>query len=67
MSELTEFLKLGRSASYHYADDSGKEWKLGDKDKKLALEIFDKAGHTMHRHMREQADFLWSFKTERPE
>lgn len=26
---LDEFQKHGMNASYHYADDSGKEWQLG--------------------------------------
>lgn len=29
MDILKQFKEAGMNASYHYADDSGKEWKLG--------------------------------------
>ena len=68
MNSVTEtFKKHGVWASYHYADDSGKEWVHGYTEKKLALIIFDD-NPDLQAEMREIAtDFLWSLKSERPE
>ena len=51
---------LGRTASYHYADDSGSEWNLGDIAKDAAIVLF-KNNPELQPEMREVAKgFLWS-------
>ena len=65
MDILENFKELGEKASYHYADDSGKEWSLGNKAKLECLEIFD-ANPDLHNTMRAIAKgFLWSLGFER--
>ena len=60
MTKLEDFDYLGRTASYHYADDSCGEWKLGDIAKEAAIELF-KANPDLQEEMREIAKgFLWS-------
>ena len=60
------FRYVGDKASYHYADETTKEWGLARKMEKIALMIFDACPE--HRAtMREVAKgFLWSLKTQRP-
>lgn len=67
MNEIVEaFVKLGMQASYHYADDSTAEWKLGGQAKAKALELFD-ANPELQEEMRKEAvGFLWSISMERP-
>ena len=68
MNKITEeFKKLGMSASYHYADDSGKEWRLADSDKKQALELFDNNPDLQDEMRTAARGFLWSLKQSRPE
>lgn len=69
MPDLFEkFQALGHKASYHYADDSTKEWVFGDKAKYEALELFDNATPSLQKQMRDIAKgFLWSLTMERPE
>ena len=56
---IDEFKRLCYKASYHFADDSGKEWGLAYKAKSEALEIFD-AHPDLQAEMREIAKwFLW--------
>ena len=65
---ITKFRRLGEKASYHFADDSGKEWDLAYKAQREAIEVFD-AHPESHETMREIArDFLWAgeFKRQRP-
>ena len=65
MNEILEnYFKLARKASFHYADDSTKEWSLGDEAKHAALEIFD-AHPEFHEEMRAERE-LWSLERERP-
>lgn len=64
-SILTEFNELGRLASFHYADDSGREWTQADAAKRQALALFD-AHPELQAEMREIAKpFLWSLGMER--
>ena len=66
MSEpLTEYLRLAGKASFHYADDSGDEWHLGNTAKHKALAIFD-AHPELHSKMRANRE-LWSLGKERPD
>lgn len=60
---LSSFEQHGKSASYHYADDSGKEWHLGALERDKALDIWRK-----HKYLTEEMKvigkgFLWSFTT----
>ena len=67
MSILDDFKKHGMKASFHYADDTGKEWGSGDAEKRKALAIFD-ANAAMQGEMRELAkQFLWTLCLDRPE
>ena len=60
MTIVEQFDYLGRTASFHYADDSGREWNEGDKLKREAVAIF-KANPELQSEMREVAKgFLWS-------
>lgn len=64
---LAEFKKLGMQASYHYADDSTKEWGLGRKNEAAALALFDDAEPELQTAMREiSTGFLWSLNMARP-
>lgn len=63
---LEQFKKHGMSASYHFADDSGSEWNHGNREKSLALELFD-AHPDLQTAMREIAKgFLWTLSSDRP-
>ena len=62
---LDKFDELGRSASFHYADDSGKEWDLARKDKEAAEALF-----IAHPELRDEMiaiarNFLWSLDVKR--
>lgn len=60
MNEIERFKEHGNRASFHYADDTGHEWSLGDVEKRIAIEIFD-TNKELQREMREIArSFLWS-------
>ena len=61
---MTEYLWLAGKASFHYADDSCKEWHLADDAKQAALKIFD-AHPELHDKMRANTE-LWSLSRERP-
>ena len=65
MSEIDEFNKWARKASFHYADDTTKEWHLGDEAKRKALKIFDE-NPELQGEIRENFRELWSLKRERP-
>ena len=60
---LSSFEQHGKHASYHYADDSGKEWHLGALERDKALAIW-----RTHKYLTEEMKviakgFLWSFST----
>lgn len=61
---LDEFDTLGRSASFHFADDTGREWHQGNMDKASAMALY-----RAHPEGREQMkviakEFLWSLGLE---
>jgi len=59
---IEQFKKHGNQASYHYADDSCREWRQADAEKAKALAIFD-ANPTEHEEMRRIArGFLWGYE-----
>lgn len=56
---LEDFEKLGKQASYHYADDSGKEWRDGDEFRAKAYALYQ-SYPDFQPQMREIAKkFLW--------
>lgn len=56
---LEKFKHHATKASYHYADDSGKEWKMADKERNKAKEIYN-AYPELHTDMRLiMNDQLW--------
>ncbi len=58
---LDKFIQHGMKASYHYADDTGSEWPLGDAEKSHALDLFD-SSPCEHEEMRKAATrFFWVF------
>lgn len=61
-----EFKRLGGVASYHYADDSTKEWGEGDKAMKSALKIFDEHPEFQWKFRELAKGFLWSLTSYRP-
>ena len=66
---IQQFEKHARACSYHYADDSGKEWGLAREEKAKALELFD-THPDLQLEMRKIADSqLWAgeFREARPE
>ena len=59
-STLEEFKRLGDSASFHFADDSCKEWPKARTQEAKALALF-RANPHLQDDMREIArGFLWS-------
>lgn len=61
LSSLSQFHKEGKDASYHYADDSGKEWYQGTLARDRALAIWRKNKHLTEKMLYLSRDFLWSF------
>ena len=65
MNTIEQFRELGNTASFHYADDSGKEHQLGAEAERQALELFDNYPDQQDE-MREVANgFLWSLSMAR--
>lgn len=58
---LAEFDSLGGAASYHYADDSGKEWRAGDRLKAEALALVEAHPELRDEYILIARHFLWSF------
>ena len=67
MNTLIElFKKHAKQASFHYADDTCKEWNLAREEKKMALKIFDE-NPELQTELRELAkNELWRINRERP-
>ena len=56
---LDDFVFEGLAASFHYADESTKEWTMGKRREENARKIFE-AHPELHAEMREAAKkFLW--------
>ena len=65
-SLIEEFIELGNTASYHFADDTySGEWLLGFAAQHKALAIFD-AHPELQDEMRKRQKFLWRLNSERP-
>ena len=59
---IKEFQRLANSASFHYADDSGREWPLGKADENEAMRLYHG-----YPHLQSEMDCignmqLWNFK-----
>lgn len=63
---LQDFKQLGETASYHYADDSTKEWDLASRAEQKALEIFDNHPDLEEKFREIALGFLWSLSMKRP-
>ncbi len=62
MDWLKIFQQHGSNASFHYADDTCREWGAAHREKNKALEIFDN-NPKLQAEMREIAKgFLWSLE-----
>ena len=67
MSELellSKFESLGLSASFHFADDSGKEWGIARKEAGEAIALYKQHPELQERMMGLSKQFLWSLKSE---
>ena len=64
---LMRFKDHGKMASFHYADDSCKEWGLGDKQKAAALKLFDDNPELQNDMRLIARGFIWSLESARPE
>lgn len=58
---VSEFAHEGMTASYHYADDSGKEWSLGSLHRDRAIAIWRAHPELTTRFLEVGRNFLWSF------
>lgn len=63
---LIEFNRHGQNASFHYDDDSNKEWHIGDEEKRIALEVFDAFPALQAEFRKIARNFSWSLELERP-
>ena len=58
---LQKFFELGRTASFHFADDSGKELQLAYNAERAARALYEAASPSLRIDMRDVArQFLWS-------
>ena len=65
-TKIQQFKQLGFSASFHFADDTGKEFNKGIVKMREALQVFDD-NPALQPAMREVGrGFLWSLNRERP-
>ena len=62
---INEFAHEGMTASYHYADDTGKEWKYGDACKERALALAKAHPELLSRFREISKKFLWAMECER--
>lgn len=66
---VATFKKLGDDASYHYADDSTREWRKATRLVHEALEVFDAHPELQPKMRKVARGFLWhyEFQRQRPE
>jgi len=62
---IKQFETLGLSASYHFADDTGKEFRQGTLKKRAALKLFDDNPELQNEMRVVAGGFLWSLASER--
>lgn len=63
MTKLELFKDYGNTASYHFADDSAKEWNKGYEYQEKAQRMYDAADSETQEDMRDIAiHFLWKLK-----
>jgi hypothetical protein len=65
---MNEFYELGMRASYHFADDSGKEWPQAQMAQNQALKLYKENPHLQERMQLLAKGFLWNLErsTETP-
>ena len=63
---IKQFVNHASNASYHFADDSTKEWQDGYREQQKALEIFD-AHPELEQELRQACkEQIWSLNQYRP-
>lgn len=61
MKDIVEqFKDHGMSASYHYADDSCREWGAGDREKSKAMKLFNDNPDLQDDMSKVAEKFLWA-------
>jgi|LakMenE18May11ns_1017448.scaffolds.fasta_scaffold7886793_2 hypothetical protein len=60
MNTLAKFEELGNRASFHYADDSCKEWDLARDCKDQAEELFVQHPELREEMIKISKGFLWT-------
>jgi len=61
---LKDFEFAGRTASYHYADDTGGEWGLGDAAHRRAMDLYHQNPQLQAAMLEISKKFLWSLKND---
>ena len=59
---LDSFRELGKSASFHYADDSGSEWGAARHDEAEAMKIYHAHPELKSEFEAIAENFLWDLK-----
>lgn len=62
---LQQFKDLGQSASFHFADDSGKEWDLAWRDQRAAELLFQQHPDLQAEMVAIAKGFLWTLNVEK--
>jgi hypothetical protein len=57
---LQQFKDHGMSASFHYADDTCKEWALASRRESAAMKLFDSHPELQDEMRVIASDFLWT-------
>lgn len=60
---LRDFERAGKNASFHFADDSGREWHLGYAERDKAIALWRGNKHLTQEMLEIGKHFLWSFST----
>lgn len=62
-AEVIEFREQASRASYHHADDSGREWSMAKPYQRRCQEIYDAASDDLKEHLEHvTGDYLISIK-----
>ena len=62
--KIEQFKNHCHCASYHYADDSAKEWGLADREKNAAMQIWNDNPHLQGQLREAHKGNLWSLELE---
>ena len=58
---VSKFRELANTASYHFADDSGREWQSGYAAQRQAEELFAQYPEFQEDLRQAAKSYLWSF------